>query len=92
MAQNPDIGIWQYSAPRSDKCCLCGQPGEQFRVEHRPTGRGGMMQAWPFCSRCWEACQGDGVDPRLYRVLLHAIFQHDPGHTQKNVESEKTEL
>jgi hypothetical protein len=78
MAKSQEEGLFQHSTPRLDRCCLCERPGGPFRLERRPTGAGGIWQAWPYCRSCWQASQVSIPDPLGYRVLLYAVFEHDP--------------
>jgi hypothetical protein len=74
MVKNPDIGLFQNSTPRTDRCCLCEQPGGPFHLEQRPTALAGAMQTWSYCGLCWLASQASCADLVGYRVLLYAIF------------------
>lgn len=42
-----------------NRCCLCDSREKPFKYELRPTGPGGVLQPWPYCSACYSELVGE---------------------------------
>ena len=70
-----ETGSFESRTPAHDRCCLCQSRDGPFQLEERPTGRDMLIQAWPYCQRCWADYQNqNGIENAgKYLGLLRAI-------------------